>query len=208
MERWTKEEVIFLKRFYEKKGPKFCVKLFGRSEHSIKMKASRLKLRAPQGNLPNSDSYYKFIQNSNYEPLEDYINSFTKILHKHKLCGYEWAVSPNNLRKIKDCPNCCSKGSFTNKITHLYLLYIPEINLYKIGITNNLIVRLKSFGLQTILLHSKEFETGHLAYIAEQKLKDKLKPYLFNSGKLNSGNTETFVWPNLNVMKLNILETL
>jgi len=41
-----------------------------------------------------------------YESLEKYINSRTKILHKHTICGYEWSISPNSVLRGNGCPKC------------------------------------------------------------------------------------------------------
>lgn len=44
---------------------------------------------------------------TNYIALEPYNGSAKKILHRHKLCGHEWFITPNNLlTKLKHCPNC------------------------------------------------------------------------------------------------------
>ena len=44
---------------------------------------------------------------SNLTPLEPYINRRTKILHKCKVCGYEWKTSPGNILDHKTgCPKC------------------------------------------------------------------------------------------------------
>ena len=52
-------------------------------------------------------TYVAELFSTEYEALEPYILSNTKILHRHKKCGHIWAVSPNNLlTKLKHCPNC------------------------------------------------------------------------------------------------------
>lgn len=43
------------------------------------------------------------------EPLEDYINSSTKILHHCKRCNYKWEIRPNDILKRLNCPICDSK---------------------------------------------------------------------------------------------------
>jgi hypothetical protein len=47
-----------------------------------------------------------------YEVLEEYVNNNTKILHRHKTCGHEWAIRPHDiLHGGYGCPACaCSKG--------------------------------------------------------------------------------------------------
>jgi len=194
MDRWTSEEVKSLEIFYPKYGVDFCKNLLGRSENSIKIKASKLKIKCA---LLNKDDrlYNKFLSEHPYKALEDYKGSQVKILHKHLLCGFEWKISPNNLQKCIGCPGCSKKGSVHNCKTYLYFIYIPSLDLYKIGITINLHTRLIKLGAKCELIEYEEFNSGDEAFIEEQKLKQKLKPYLFNTGKLVSGNTETFKWP-------------
>lgn len=36
----------------------------------------------------------------------EYINNHTKLLCKHKKCGYEWMISPSNFLTGKRCPQC------------------------------------------------------------------------------------------------------
>ena len=38
--------------------------------------------------------------------LEEYVNAFTKILHKCKLCGYEYKCQPSNVLQGQSCPKC------------------------------------------------------------------------------------------------------
>lgn len=48
-----------------------------------------------------------------YEPLEEYQNAYTKILMRHKKCGFIWKITPHNLLTGKGCPRCnrmISKG--------------------------------------------------------------------------------------------------
>lgn len=41
-----------------------------------------------------------------YSVLENYIDTKTKILTKHNICGYEWLLSPNKFLMGRRCPKC------------------------------------------------------------------------------------------------------
>ena len=43
--------------------------------------------------------------------LEPCVNSKTKTLIRHDICGYEWMARPNDIRKKHGCPNCGRKRS-------------------------------------------------------------------------------------------------
>ena len=45
-------------------------------------------------------------RNSNIEVLEEYINSYTKILHKCLICENTWKVTPRNALIGVGCPKC------------------------------------------------------------------------------------------------------
>lgn len=74
------------------------------------------------------------------EPLENYINSATKILHRCKKCEYQWEIRPNDLLKRRMCPMCDSKRrigpapSYVNSIwaseyKELFMNYITEAQM-------------------------------------------------------------------------------
>lgn len=41
-----------------------------------------------------------------FEALEPYVNNYTKILHRHKVCGHEWKIVPHALLHKDTCPVC------------------------------------------------------------------------------------------------------
>lgn len=51
--------------------------------------------------------------NSNLEPLEPYVGIETPLLHRCKICSYEWPVRPNNILHGGGCPNCSHKRKRT-----------------------------------------------------------------------------------------------
>lgn len=56
------------------------------------------------------------VKKPNIEVLGEYVNLKTKILHKCKVCGYEWYVKPNNLLHNKNgCPKCGKRAKLTHE---------------------------------------------------------------------------------------------
>ena len=135
------------------------------------------------------EQYKKELLSTEYEALEPYINDRTKILHKHTICGFKWNVRPNDILNGHGCSSCANINS-----KFIYYIYFPKLDLYKIGVTNNIDVRIRSFGHKANLLFAQEYETGSQAYNVEQKILKWLAPKLVNTGLLKSGNTETFKW--------------
>lgn len=52
-----------------------------------------------------------------YSVLEEYIDTRTKLLTRHNLCGYEWKISPNKFFMGKRCPICVRKTMGENQCT-------------------------------------------------------------------------------------------
>ena len=82
-----------------------------------------------------------------------------------------------------------------NHPTAVYLLHVPSLDLYKVGITCNIERRLASLEIDTVLLDSRFFNTRKEARVKESEILELIKPYLHNTGELKSGNTETFICP-------------
>jgi len=195
MKRWTTQEEYFLKKFYPKKGAEYCAEKLNRSIKSIRQKSSRLGLNMLQRGQKDPTNYYKYLSSSEYEALEEYKGSPEKILHRHINCGFKWKVSPNNLRKLRGCPNCSYSGFKASKITYLYLVHFSALDLYKIGITTNWEKRKYDFGYEPTLLEIEKFNSGIEAKEEEKRLLKSLSKYMYNSGELKAGNTETFICP-------------
>lgn len=52
----------------------------------------------------------------NIEVIGEYKNLRTKLLHRCKVCGYEWFVRPDNLLYLSNgCPKCGKRAVLTNK---------------------------------------------------------------------------------------------
>lgn len=65
------------------------------------------------------------IMNSNIEVAETFINVNTKILHRCKIDGCEWYVTPNNILRGKGCPRCAGNERYGHEG---YIKRIAEIN--------------------------------------------------------------------------------
>lgn len=66
------------------------------------------------------------IKKPNIQVLGQYVSLKTKILHKCKICNYEWEVIPDNLLNRKNsCPNCGKRVKLTNDD---FLNRVREIN--------------------------------------------------------------------------------
>ena len=128
---------------------------------------------------------YEIDVSENYEILEPYVGNKIKILHKHLACGYEWLVKPNDIISGRGCPDCAGRNA-----TKVYLIFFPELDLYKIGISNNPERRVAEFGYKADIVWVEEYLTHEEAKDREKELLSKVS--LINTGLLKSGNQETF----------------
>jgi len=86
-----------------------------------------------------------------------------------------------------------SRGGFQPlKPGYLYCIYFKDIDLYKIGISNNYTERLKQFGYPADLIYKIYFEDGKEAANLEIQYLKNINHLKVNTGLLISGNTETF----------------
>ena len=143
------------------------------------------------GNIKKTTKQYKDELPSNIKVVEKYINNNTKIKHKHS-CGHIWSSTPHNILRGHSCPACYNKGFSDELPAVTYCIYFKEFDLYKVGISNNYINRLKKFGSLPEIIFLREFDLGKDAMKLENLWKENLKEYLVNTGLLRSGNTETF----------------
>lgn len=49
------------------------------------------------------------ITDNAFEILGEYVRDSDKILTKHKVCGFEWGISPTHLKGGKRCPKCSGR---------------------------------------------------------------------------------------------------
>ena len=122
---------------------------------------------------------YKALLPQGFIVLEEYYNAHTKILHKH-LCGYEWKATPNTIIRNKACPICNISGFNINKIGYTYLIYFPRLDLYKVGVSNNYVKRLKNLGYDSEIILIRKFEKGRGALLLEKLWLHNLKDYIYN----------------------------
>ena len=157
--------------------------------------------KCPQcsGHIKTTHKYIEEVGkvNKNVTVIGEYIAANSNIEHKCNTCGNTWYPSPNSILKGHGCPKCCnSTQHFDTNPAILYVVYFPKLNLYKVGITSNLSNRQKSFGHTSEILYIREFNNGIEAKNLEAKYLINVKDLLINTGKLKSGNTETFRMPN------------
>lgn len=197
MKKWTEEEIAVLKQWYPIKGAKYCSESLNRSYGSIRNKVKRLSLlsKSHPNRKKTELEYLEQLSGTDYILLDDYINSSTKTLHEHSVCGHSWKVTPNNLlTKLVGCPKCSKSGFKATTPSFVYLCYFPELNLYKIGLTVNWDKRKYDFGEKVELVKLYEFATGTEAAEFEKELLFMFQDCLIDIGMLKNGNTETFMW--------------
>jgi predicted Zn-ribbon and HTH transcriptional regulator len=67
------------------------------------------------------DNIYQLVKNE-YTVLGNYINSRTKILMKHNICGHEWYIKPYSFLSGQRCPKCAKNHKRTHE-EYCKLLY-------------------------------------------------------------------------------------
>lgn len=195
--RWTHEEDDFLSAHYPEKGVNYCLdnlKGVSRSQIYSRVKALNLSCENSVTRLKTTSQYTDDVANINkdIEVLEDYINNNTSILHKHVVCGTEWKARPRDILQERGCPRCAKKGFDSVSEGYLYFLQFPALNICKIGVAKDVNRRQKDFGVDSVLLEKRLFSKGKDALELETLFFNEFGEYLYNTGSLSSGNTETF----------------
>jgi hypothetical protein len=116
---WTLDDTQFLIDNYPTLGANKCSDILGKTKGSVRNKASRLDLKS---NLKRSCDYESWALFSDFELLEKFTVTSELLLHKHKICGYEWKVRPNNIRKGQGCPGCGKVSKLTQEVYETRLL--------------------------------------------------------------------------------------
>jgi len=126
--------------------------------------------------------------------IDNYINSYTKISFQclNITCNNTWFVAPYHVFRGIGCPKCATHGFKYNKPAATYCIYFKDLEIYKIGITNNFKRRCTEFGYKPEIIFIREFELGKDAKILETQWLENIKEYKVNTNKLLTGNTETF----------------
>jgi predicted transcriptional regulator len=175
---WSKEEEEFLIN-NAKKGAFYIAKQLNRTVSSIQNKAQILNT-----NLGN----YKF-WTSNEDIILKKLYSKTCLIQLSKNLNrsiHSISHRASNLGLKRDVS--IDKESTTG---YLYVVFFPELNLYKVGITNNPKKRLGEFGVNCNLLSLLEGKYSEIEKL-EKYLLNFIKPWLVNSKKLRNGNSETY----------------
>ena len=151
------------------------------------------------------ENYLEKLANKNIvtKPLEEYIDSYTKIKHKC-ICGNEWMVSPHDVMLNNSCG--CKKTSgwgrkrFEGEKTILYYIKLEGTNIYKVGITlydsdytpeDKIKRRLKENKIE--IIDYKIYEDGGIAWDDEKKC-HKENTNKYKGDKLvRTGNKELYI---------------
>lgn len=70
------------------------------------------------GNVKKTHQQYVqdlMLVNANINPIEEYINTDTPILHQCKICKHIWVIKPNHTLNGHGCPMCGFESSADNK---------------------------------------------------------------------------------------------
>lgn len=202
MKRWTIEEENKLIEYIEQEHTsKDISSELGRSIKSIQHKRTRLGIALKNTSRLKTNKQYilELSQvNSNFIALEKYVGNRIPILHKCLLCNSEYKSTPETRLVGRGCNICSHKdnsGSIPlDKPGITYLVYIPRYKIYKFGITSKTINERmldNNIPIYDNILE-RRFDLGIDAINLEKLWKSNLSKYLVNTGKLKTGNTETF----------------
>ena len=187
--RYSEKEEQYIKDNYATKGAAALAEDLGRSLEAVFSKAFRLGVEVDIAKKEELNAI-EALKGTDYELIEYRPG---KSLVRHIPCGHEWWVLLRHLKRLAGCPSCSISGNRNNTKT-FYLLFFPELNLYKVGITGNLDKRRGKFGETSEVIDTIVFETYEECASYESAALKKLKPYMEDTGILSSGNTETFRW--------------
>jgi hypothetical protein len=219
MTKWTQEEKKFLLDNFLEKGPDYCAKNLNRSKNAINIAACRLNLNTNQRSTWTEEDIKFLTQNKDKgisycaEKLNRTPAAVQRKASKLNLTKDRWATEEEQFL-IKNYPDhgpvyCAENlnrnyGEVCVKATRLglktntvykkskivYLFYFPELFLFKVGLTNCIERRSKSFGYKCTIIAFKEYNTYQEAAKMERTLINSVS--LVNTGQLRNGNSETF----------------
>ena len=136
---------------------------------------------------------------NNYYSYENtiYTHNKVKVLITCPIHG-NFEQNPLNHLKGCGCTGCASYGYDFTKPAILYYLYLPNEQIYKIGITNRTIKeRFYPTELPNIVvLDVISYKTGKEAFQAEYRIKSKFKSFKYKqTTPLKIGNSELYTTP-------------
>jgi len=169
---WSKEEDQFLIENYSEYGPAYCVEQLGRTYEAVKKKAERLNLKTGW-----TEEKEQFL-------IDNYAE------HGPVYCAEQLGKTYVAVAKKAQKLNLKANTRYDSNI--VYAVYFPDFFLYKVGITNCIERRIKTFGQPCVILKTQECEPTEAAELERKLLKSVT---LINTGALNNGNTETFMQP-------------
>ena len=178
--RWTKEELEILEEEYPSplmSREDLMEILPGRSDRAIEQKARRLGLSRPVPHYSEKELQYV---------IDNYATKGPTAVAEHL-----GRTAESVMTKAFFSGLVFTNGYRTNTKT-FYLLFFPELNVYKVGITNNLDTRRKNLGETSEVIDSTVFETYEECISYESAALKKLEPHMEDTGILKSGNKETF----------------
>jgi hypothetical protein len=79
--------------------------------------------------LQNSEYTIRVIElvGNEYSVLEEYVDTRTKLLTRHNLCGFEWKIAPNKFLMGRRCPKC-DRIKQSNRQRKPYAILSEEIS--------------------------------------------------------------------------------
>ena len=180
---WSKEELEILHNFYPIEGKLVLDKLPNRTYSALRQKACYDGIKF-EGITSIGQSAW----------TEKEIDTLTRLypVLGSKVCDY----FPNRtvdsvLNKATRLKLVTENGSKTIKeCTTVYIVYFPCLDLYKVGITKNVLKRIKQFGTEAHVVYDKNCKDHISAKSLEKELLSMVEK--ISSGLLTTGNTETF----------------
>lgn len=174
--KWTKEEEQFLIDNAEL-GTSYCVEKLNRTIDSIQRKAHRLGITLTRpANWTKEEVQFLTDNYANNGPV---------------YCAEKLNKTYRSVQSKAYRLNLQANTRYDSKI--IYVVYFPDLFLYKVGLTNNVECRIKQFGQPCVILKTEECETPQEAAELERDLLKSVT--LINTGAINNGNTETFTQP-------------
>jgi len=171
---WSSEQEQFLINNYSTLGPIECSKQLNITYKAVQAKAQRLGIT--KFGWTEEEEQFLIENYSNRGPIycaEKLDRTISAVITKAHILNIQ------------------SNTRYNSNI--VYIVYFPEIFLYKVGITNSIERRMNEFGQPCVILKTVEYETAQEAAEVERCLLKSVT--LVNTGALNNGNTETFIQP-------------
>ncbi len=173
---WTKKQEQFLSDNYREHGAAHCAEQLGKTVKAVQVKASRLNLTRFKADWSEKEEQFL---------INNYPNKGLTYCVE-QLCRTSSAVK-TRAQKLN------LKANTRYNSNTVYVVYFPDVFLYKVGITNCVERRIKEFGRFCVILKTINYQCSQEAAEVERSLLKSVS--LLNTGELNNGNTETFTQP-------------